>query len=93
MVTPGQAPELGIEEVEEARRLALAHPTVQAELRANGLTGRERQLIITHLQVQTDAPDDPCSTDRCVVLFFDTYDAVLDIAPIVNLTTGEVEVQ
>jgi hypothetical protein len=93
MVTPDQAPGLGAEEVEEARQLALAHPTVQAQLRADDLTGRERELMITHIRVQTEAPDDPCSTDRCVVLFFNTPDAVLDIEPVVNLTTGEVGIQ
>ncbi|MGH6898929.1 MAG: hypothetical protein ACREJ5_20670 [Geminicoccaceae bacterium] len=93
MVTPDQAPGLGTEEVEEARQLALADPTVQAELRANDLTGRERELIITHIRFQTQVPDDPCSTDRCVLLFFNTPEAVLDIEPVVNLTTGEVAIQ
>ncbi len=92
-VTPGQAPGLGPEEVEEARQLALAHPAVQAELRATGLTGRERELIVTHIRIQTDAPNDPCSTDRCVLLYFNTPDTVLDIEPVVNLTTRQVEVQ
>jgi Cu2+-containing amine oxidase len=90
-VTPEQAPGLGTEEVEQAQQLALADPTVQAELRAIGVT--ERELIITHIRFQTEAPDDPCSTDRCVLLFFDTADAVLDIEPIVNLTTGEVAIR
>ena len=92
-VTAGQPPGLGSREVEEARRLALAHPAVQAELRANGLAGSASDLFITHIRVQPAAPGDPCSTDRCVVLFFNTRDAVLEIEPIVNLTTGEVEIQ
>ena len=92
-VVPDQPLGLGIEEVEEARQLALAHPTVQEALRASGLTERDRELVVTHIRVQTDAPDDPCSTDRCIVLFFNTQDGVLDIEPVVNLTTGEVEVQ
>jgi Cu2+-containing amine oxidase len=92
-VTPDQPPGLGTQEVEEAQQLALAHPTVQAELREAGLAGRESEFLITHIRVQAAAPGDPCSTDRCVALFFNTRDAVLDIQPIVNLTTGEVEVQ
>ena len=88
-----QPPGLGIQEVEEAQQLALGHPTVQAELQAAGLAGRESDLLITHIRVQAAAPGDPCSTDRCVALFFNTRDAVLDIQPVVNLTTGEVEVQ
>lgn len=92
-VTRGQPPGLGTEEIEEAKQLALAHPTVQAELRAAGQAGRESELIITHIRVQAATRGDPCSTDRCVVLFFNTRDAVLDIEPIVNLTTREVTVQ
>jgi Cu2+-containing amine oxidase len=92
-VTRNQPPGLSTEEVEEAQQLALAHPTVQAGLRAAGLDGRESELIITHMRVQTAAPGDPCSTHRCAVLFFNTRDAVLDIEPIVDLTTREVEVQ
>jgi Cu2+-containing amine oxidase len=90
-VTPEQAPGLGTEEVEQAQQLALADPTVQAELRAIGVT--ERELIITHIRFESEAPDDPCSTDRCVLLFFNTADAALDLQPIVNLTTGEVAIQ
>jgi Cu2+-containing amine oxidase len=92
-VTRGQPLGLGTQEVEEAQQLALAHPAVQAELRAAGLAGRESELIITSMRIQTVAPGDPCSSDRCVTLFFNTRDAVLDIQPVVNLTTGEVEVQ
>jgi len=92
-VTQGPPLGLGQQEVEEAQLLALAHPTVQAELRAAGLAGRESELFITHMQVQAAAPDDPCSSDRCVVLFLNTRDAVLGVQPIVNLTTGEVEVE
>jgi hypothetical protein len=90
-VTPEQALGLGAEEVEQAQQLALADPTVQAELRAIGVT--ERELIITHLRFETELPDDPCSTDRCVLLFFNTAEAALDLQPIVNLTTGEVAIQ
>ena len=92
-VTRGQPPGVGTQEVEEAQRLALAHPTVQAELRATGLAGRESELFVTHMRVQAAAPDDPCSTHRCVVLFFNTRNAVLGIEPIVDLTTREVRVQ
>jgi len=89
-VTKGQPPGLGPQEVEEARLLALAHPTVQAELRAAGL--RESDLVITHMQVPPAAPGDRCSTDRCVVLFFNTRAAALGIEPTVNLTTREVNI-
>jgi hypothetical protein len=91
-VTRGQPLGVGTEEAEEATRLALAHPTVQARLQAAGLAGRESELIITHLLAQPPAPD-ACATHRCVMLFFNTPDAVLDIEPVVDLTTGEVEVQ
>lgn len=92
-VTQGPPIGFGRQELEEAQQLALAHPTVQAELRAAGLAGREGELVITHMQVQAVDPDDPCRTDRCVVLFFNTRDAVLGVQPIVNLTTREVEVE
>jgi hypothetical protein len=92
-VTQGQPPGLSTQEVEEAKQLALAHPPVQARLQAAGLAGRERDLIITHLHAQGAAPGDPCATHRCVRLFFNTHEAVLDIEPIVDLTTGDVEVQ
>jgi len=92
-VTQGQPPGLGTEEVAEAQQLALADPAVQAELRAAGLAGRESELIITHIRVRTDAPDDPCATNRCVLLFFNTPDAVLRLQPIVDLTTGEVQLR
>jgi Cu2+-containing amine oxidase len=91
-VAPDQAPGLGVQEVEEAEQLALANPIVQAELRAAGLTGREQELHIAHIMAQAVSPDDPCSTDRCVVLFFSTPDFTLDIEPVVNLTTGQVEI-
>jgi Cu2+-containing amine oxidase len=90
-VTPEQAPGLGPEEVEQAQQLALADPTVQAELSAIGVT--EGELIITHIRFQTELADDPCSTDRCVLLFFNTADAALDLQPLVNLTTAEVALQ
>jgi hypothetical protein len=91
-VTRDQPPGLGPEEVEEARQLALTHPTVQAALRAAGLAGRESELIVTHIRVQPAAPGDRCSTDRCVVMFFNTRNAVLGVEPIVNLSTREVTV-
>jgi hypothetical protein len=94
-LTVSEGPPIGFgrEELEEARQLALAHPTVQAELRAAGLAGREGELVVTHMQVQAVSPDDPCRTDRCVALFLNTRDAVLGVQPIVNLTTREVEVE
>lgn len=92
-VTRDHPPGLSTQEVEEAKQLALAHPTVQARLRAADLAGREHELIITHLLARAAAPDDPCSTHRCVALFFNTRDAVLDIKPVVDLTTEEVEIQ
>jgi hypothetical protein len=93
MVTQGQPGGLSAQEVAEARQLALAHPAVQARLQAAGLAGREDELFITHILARATAPGDPCSTHRCVALFFGTRDAVLGIQPIVDLTTGEVEVQ
>jgi Cu2+-containing amine oxidase len=92
-VTPGQPAALGSQEVEEARQLALADPTVQAGLRAAGLLGRESEFIITGLRFQPAVLDEPCSTHRCVVLFFNTRDSVLGIEPIVDLTTREVQVR
>lgn len=92
-VTKDQPPGLSTQEVEEAKQLALAHPAVQAKLRAAGLAGRGHELIITHLLARAAAPDDPCTTHRCVALFFNTRDAVVDIAPVVDLTIGEVEMQ
>jgi Cu2+-containing amine oxidase len=92
-VTPNPPPGLSTQEVQEAQQLALTHPTVQARLQTAGLAGRESELFITHMGVQAAAPSDPCSTHRCVVLFFNTRNAVLNIEPIVDLTTGEVRVQ
>jgi Cu2+-containing amine oxidase len=92
-VTRGQPPGLTAQEVEEAKQLALDDPTVQERLRDAGLAGRESELIITHLLAHASSPDDPCSIDRCVALFFNTEDAVLAIEPIVNLITGEVQIQ
>lgn len=92
-VIQGQPPGLGPEEVAEAQQLALADPAVQAELRAAGLAGRESELIITQIGVRTDDPDDPCATHRCVLLFFNTQDTVLRLQPIVDLTTGEVQLR
>jgi hypothetical protein len=93
VVTQGPPIGFGRQELEEAQQLALAHPTVQAELRAAGLAGREGELLITHMQFQAVDADDPCRTDRCVVLFLNTRDAVLGVQPVVNLTTREVEVE
>ena len=92
-ITPDQPPGVGTQEVEEARQLALADPNVRAALRDAGFSGRERDFIVTYIRVQAAAADDPCSTDRCVALFFNTRDAVLDIEPLVNLTTRQVELQ
>jgi len=91
-VTQDQPPGLSTEEGEEAKQLALAHPIVQGRLQAVGLAGPGRKLIITHIRIQAVAPD-PCATHRCVILFFNTPDTVLDIQPVVDLTTGRVEVQ
>jgi Cu2+-containing amine oxidase len=92
-VTKSQPPVVSTQEVDEAKQLALNHPTVRARLWTAGLAGRESELIITHLLARATAPDDPCSTHRCIALFFNTHDAVLGIEPIVDLTTGEVEIQ
>ena len=92
-VARDQAPSLSPAEVEDAKRRALAHPAVRAKLRAVGLAGRTQELIITHLLAKSASPGDPCATHRCVGLFFNTPDAVLDIHPVVDLTTGEVDIQ
>jgi Cu2+-containing amine oxidase len=92
-ITKDQPGGLGTQEVEEAQQLALAHPTVQEQLRAAGLSGRASELIITHIRAQAAALDDPCATHRCVMLSFNTRDAVLNIGVVVDLTTREVAVQ
>jgi Cu2+-containing amine oxidase len=89
-VVKDQPPGLGPAEIERARQVALAHPTVRARLQAAGMAGREHELIITHLLVRAVAPGDPCFTRRCVALFFNTRTDVLGIEPIVDLGTGHV---
>jgi Cu2+-containing amine oxidase len=93
VVTAGQPAALGSQEVEEARRVALADATVQAAIKAAGLLGRDSELIVTGLRYQPAVSDEICSTHRCVVLFFNTRDSVLGIEPIVDLTTREVQVR
>lgn len=73
------------QEVDEAKRLALANPKVKERLKAAGVA--ENELIITHLFTNTLYRDEAC---RCVALFFNTREAVLPIEPIVDLTTKEV---
>jgi Cu2+-containing amine oxidase len=78
---------LSPEEVNEAKRLALADPIVQARLGSAGIT--EHPLIITYLlaRVQTNPA---CSTHRCLMLFFNTQDAALDINVVVDLSAQRV---
>jgi Cu2+-containing amine oxidase len=75
---------LSPEEVDEAKRLALADPIVRARLGSAGIA--ERSLIITFLL----ARDAPCSTHRCLMLFFNTQDAALDITVVVDLRAQRV---
>lgn len=91
-VTMGQEP-MSTKGVEEAKKLALADPNVQAQLRIAGFAGRENELIITNIRFQSAVPDDPCSIHLCIELTFNTPDAVIDIRPVVDLTTREVKIK
>jgi Cu2+-containing amine oxidase len=93
VVKKGIQPRLSVDEVEEAKRLALADPAVQAQLRRAGVAGREGELIITHLQVKAVDARDPCATHRCVLLSFHTRSAVLYINAVVDLTDRRVELE
>jgi hypothetical protein len=95
-IVPRQSPlNWSIEEVEKAKKLALADPSVQAWLRAAGLAGREDELIINHIRFQPSpsAPSNPCWTRLCLDLSFNTRDAALDLRVIADLTTSEIQVK
>jgi Cu2+-containing amine oxidase len=90
-VTKDLPPALSPEEVEEAKRLALADPAIQAKLGAAGIS--EKSLLITHLLASAVQKNDACSTHRCLMLFFNTPDAVLDIKAVVDLSAQRVRLQ
>jgi hypothetical protein len=90
--TTNRPPALSAEEVSEAKQLALASPAVQSKLAAAGLAGREGELMITHMLGVTRNVADPCSRHRCVQLFLNTANAVLDFQPVVDLTDMTVDV-
>jgi Cu2+-containing amine oxidase len=79
---------LSPEEVDEAKQLALADPSVQARLGSAGIA--EDSLIITHLLARAVQQDAACSTHRCLMLFFNTQEAVLDINVVVDLSAQRV---
>ncbi|MGH9198843.1 MAG: hypothetical protein ACRD1T_24335 [Acidimicrobiia bacterium] len=88
-VTKDMPPPLGAEEVETATQLALANSAVQSRLQSAGVAGSDPQLIVTHLFGRTDDTSDPCSKNRCVLLFFNTESAFLFSAA-VDLTERRV---
>lgn len=88
-VTRDLPPPLGAEEVEAARRLALANAAVRSRLQAVGVADSDPSLIVTHLLGRTEDARDPCSRNRCVVLFFNTEAAFLFSAA-VDLTERKV---
>jgi hypothetical protein len=98
---PGRSVPLTFEEVEEASQLALASREVARLLGeragsfrpARGPAAREQinDNRIEALRTLGSTPDDPCTRDRCVVLFFRTgnrYIAINQVA--VDLTTRRV---
>ncbi len=91
VVTRDLPPALSPEEVEEAKRLAVADPGVQGRLSAAGIA--EQSFIITHLLARAVQRDAACSTHRCVMLFFNTRDAALEINPVVDLSAQRVALQ
>ena len=92
--TRTQQPALSPEEVAEAQQLALADPVVRERLKGAGVVNNvSSDLIITYLFAKAMNQEDTCSSHRCVLLFFNTKDAVLDINPIIDLSAQEVHCQ
>lgn len=94
LVTTRRAqPALSPEELEEAKQLAMANPAVQFQLGKAGLSGRSEDLIVTYLFAKSVNEQDACATHRCVILFFNTPNAVLDVTPVVDLSAQRVQVR
>lgn len=94
VTTTGLQPSLSPEELAEARQLATADPSVQAKLSLAGVNAADMDLLmVTHLFLKDNETGGSCAIHRCVVLFFNTQDAVLGVAPIVDLSAQRVEVQ
>ena len=94
LATTTLQPSLSPEELAEARQLATADPFVQAKLSSAGVSAADTDsFIVTHLFVRDMEKGHSCATHRCVVLFFNTQDAVLDVTPVVDLSARSVEVR
>lgn len=88
-VTRDLPPPLGAEEADAAKQLALADAAVRTRLQTAGVAASDPALIVTHLFGRAEDTRDPCSTNRCVVLFFNTRTAFLFSAA-VDLTERRV---
>ncbi len=88
-VTKDLPPPLGAAEAETAKQLALANATVRTRLQAAGLSDSDPTLVVTHLFGRAEDPRDPCSRNRCVLLFFNSRTALLFSAA-VDLTENSV---
>jgi hypothetical protein len=100
---PGHSVPLTFDEVQEAARLALASGEVARLLGDNagsfrparGPATREQmnENRIEGLRTLGSTPDDPCTRDRCVVLFFRTRNRYIAMnRVVVDLTTNRVMV-
>jgi hypothetical protein len=90
-VTKDVPPPIGVEETEAAKQMALANPAVQARLQGASLAASDPSLIVTHLSGRSENPGDPCSKNRCIVLFFNTPTQFL-FPTVVDLTERRVRV-
>jgi len=92
VATTGAQPSLSPDELTEARELAIGNPAVQARLASAGAAADPESLIVTHLFVKDRAGPRSCAVHRCIVLFFNTTAAALNVTPIVDLSARTVEV-
>jgi Cu2+-containing amine oxidase len=89
----GVQPSASPEELAEARDLAISAPSVQSRLASVGVaTAADPALTVTHIFVKDTAGDGACAVHRCLLLFFNTKDASLDVAPIVDLSARTVRI-
>jgi Cu2+-containing amine oxidase len=93
VATSGAQPSLSEDELAEARQLALANESVQARLSSAGAAGDTDSLIVTHLLVKDESPQSACAVHRCVMLFFNTKEAAVNVTPIVDLSARNVQVR
>lgn len=98
---PSQSVGLAPREVARAVELALQNEDVRRRVRAEGTTFRPRarrtgpgEDAVDAIRVRGTSPDDPCSRDRCVELFFQRGGRyIVGQRIVVNLTRGTVRAE